>query len=135
MNTRASLFGFLLLSLLFSREVSAAQDVQTIWISDKMVAKIPVSPRGTVLSFPVKPQKAILGRQGTFGVEQIENDVAITALTGNARSHLFVYLEGRRFSFDLFLSDSSGRGIVLVRDESEKALSRELKWKTKPKLK
>ncbi len=73
---------------------------------------------GTVLSLPTEPSKVILGSAGSFGMEYVENDLAISLRT-NARSNLFVYMYGRRFAFDLKASSSGGSSIVVVRDEIE----------------
>ncbi len=69
----------------------------------------------TVLSFPSKPQKVVLGNKGVFGVEYIENDLALTSLKPRARSNLFVYLEGERFGFDLLGEVGSGDEIIFVK--------------------
>lgn len=92
-----------------------SQEVKIIHLSDEIVAPIRVSPSGTVLSFPMKPSKVILGKAGSFGIEYVENDLAISPLTHAARSHLFVYLFARRFSFDLSVS-GEGSSVILVRD-------------------
>ena len=72
--------------------------------------------RSVILSFPTKPTKVILGNQGVFAVEYVENDLAIAALSAHAGSDLFVYLEGRRFAFNLMSVPAGGDSIVLVRD-------------------
>lgn len=109
-------FVVLLLAFLLSIGKAHAQQVRTVRLADETVARIGVSARGTVLSFPIKPTKVILGNQGAFGIEYVENDLAVTPLSPSGRSHLFVYLFGRRFSFDLVTDLSSGTAIVLVRD-------------------
>lgn len=101
---------------LFITQVGGADPVKTIHLSDETVALVRVSIRGTVLSFPVKPSKVILGRAGSFGIEYVENDLAISPLGSTARSNLFVYLYGRRFAFDLIASLSEGSALILVRD-------------------
>ena len=58
-------------------------------------------------------------------VEYIENDLAIAALRSEARGNLFVYMEGRRFAFDLATVSGSGDEIILVRDFVEKPV----RWK------
>jgi len=94
---------------------------RTVHLSDTEMAPIRVSPgRSTILSFPIKPAKIILGSQGLFAVEYVENDLALAALQAPARSNLFVYLEGRRFAFDLTTVPNGGDEIVLVRDAAEK---------------
>lgn len=104
-----------------------AQEVKIVRLSEESVGKISVSIRGTVLSFPTKPSKVILGRNGSFGIEYVENDLAISPLSVNARSNLFVYLLGRRFAFDLVASTSSGSSVIQVRDALEKKVKSEKK--------
>lgn len=96
----------------------ADSSVKTLRMSDDMVAKVFISTKGTVLSFPMKPTKVILGRQGSFGLEYVESDIAISPLFSGASSNLYVYLLGRRFSFDLVASPS-GSSIIKVIDKSE----------------
>ena len=91
-------------------------EVKTLRLSDDLVAVVKISTRGTVLSFPVKPTKVILGKAGSFGIEYVENDLAISPLSLSSRSNLFVYLFGRRFSFDLIASPNDSTSVVLVRD-------------------
>ena len=92
-----------------------SQEVKTLHLSDDVVAQVTVSSSGTVLSFPIKPTKVILGKSGSFGIEYVENDLAISPLTPAARSHLFVYLFARRFSFDLSVG-VGGSSVILVRE-------------------
>lgn len=93
-----------------------AGEVRTVRLSDDKVALISISARGTALSFPVKPTHVVLGKKGAFGIEYVENDLTLTPLGSSVRSHLFVYLYGRRFSFDLVSGGESGAAVVLVRD-------------------
>lgn len=122
----------LLLCMMVSKAI--AGEVRTLRLSDENVARIGVSLRGTILSFPIKPTKVILGNQGAFGLEYVENDLAITPLSGSGRSHLFVYLYGRRFSFDLTTEPASGTAIVIVRDALDVEPKKVLPKKTVPAL-
>lgn len=118
---RSELFFFaIILVLLLSFTLkSFADEVQVIRLDDKSIGKVVISTRGTVLSFPIKPSKVILGRAGTFGIEYVENDLAISPLNTAARSNLFVYLFGRRFSFDLITSPQGGSPVIRVLDAIE----------------
>lgn len=98
---------------------SFASEVKMIRLSEMIVAKVYISTRGTVLSFPTKPSKVILGRANSFGIEYVENDLAISPLSLSARSNLFVYLFGRRFAFDLVASPESGTSVIQIRDALE----------------
>lgn len=99
--------------------VAQGDEVKTIYLSEAQIAALPIAVRGTVLSFPTKPSKVILGSAGSFGIEYVENDLAISPLRPDARSNLFVYLLGRRFSFDLKAASVGAYSIVLVRDAIE----------------
>ena len=98
-------------------------DARLVRLSDEKMAKIYIAPgRSTILNFPVKPTKSILGNKGSFSIEYIENDLALNALSSAARSNLFVYLQGRRYGFDLITTNQRGDSIVLVRDAFEKQM-------------
>ncbi|MBL7669798.1 MAG: hypothetical protein JNM39_04875 [Bdellovibrionaceae bacterium] len=110
----------LILVLLTSFTINAfAEEAKIIRLDEKTIGKVLISTRGTVLSFPIKPTKVILGRAGTFGIEYVESDLAISPLNTAARSNLFVYLYGRRFSFDLVTSPQSGSPVIRVLDAIE----------------
>ena len=118
---RSEKFSFVLIFLLLSAFTMNAfsEEVKIIRLDDKTIGKVLISTRGTVLSFPIKPSKVILGRSGTFGIEYVENDLAISPLNVSARSNLFVYLFGRRFSFDLVTSPQGGSPVIRVLDALE----------------
>ncbi len=106
-----------------------AGQARTVYLSEKTMASVRVTPgRSTILSFPVKPNKVIVGNQGLFAVEYVETDLAIAALRGEARSNLFVYMEGRRFAFDLRTAPD-GDEIILVRDAVEKEIEKLIRGK------
>ena len=96
-----------------------------VYLSETTMASVRVTPgRSTILSFPVKPNKVVLGNQGLFAVEYVENDLAIAALKGPARSNLFVYMEGRRFAFDIATTPEAGDEVIQVRDSVEKQIEK-----------
>lgn len=104
-----------------------AKKVRVIRLNDKNIAIVKVSSRGTVMSFPTKPTNVVLGSQKMFGLAYIQNDIVISNLTPRSRSNMFVYLDGRRFSFDLQVSEIDGDDIVLVRDELESQIKVKIK--------
>jgi hypothetical protein len=119
----------LIATLLAFPALSFAAPARTVYLSESTMATIRVVPgRSTILSFPVKPNKVILGNQGLFAVEYVENDLAVAALRSEARSNLFVYMEGRRFAFDLRTSPQ-GDEIILVRDAVEKEIEKLMRGK------
>ena len=110
-----------LIFVMFTSFVAFATRARTVYLSETDMESIRVVPgRSTILSFPIKPNKVILGNQGMFAVEYVENDLAIAALRGDAKGNLFVYMEGRRFAFDLVTVSASGDEIIQVRDVVEK---------------
>lgn len=100
----------------FAADKSRNSDVATLRLNDRQIVPVAVSRRGTILSFPTKPTKVILGNAGSFGIEYVENDLAVSPLKTDARSNLFVYLYGRRFSFDLRTGAKVGSSLVIVKD-------------------
>ena len=110
----------LVLSTSKSVPIAMAKDARTLRLTEKAVGRIIVTPgRTTILSFPTKPTKVILGNRGLFAIEYVEADIAIAATSANAHSNLFVYAEGRRYAFDLLTSPQGGDEIVIVRDALE----------------
>jgi hypothetical protein len=80
--------------------------------------RIPRS-RVTVLNFPVKPKEVVPG-ENVFDFKSIRNDLAVKALTSQARTNVFIYLDNRRCAFSLITVPVSGDEIVLVRDANNR---------------
>lgn len=74
---------------------------------------------GTIINFPVKPDNVVLGGQRQFAIEYIKNDIALTALSSNSNTNLFVYLLGRRCGFHLITSSSLQDNLIQVRDPED----------------
>ncbi|MGE4107376.1 MAG: hypothetical protein AB7F66_09195 [Bacteriovoracia bacterium] len=84
---------------LFASQARAA--VRTVDASERSMTPIFLSlGRSTVLRFPEKPRKVVLGNKNYFNIEFIENDVAIQPL-GVVTTNLFVYGEAHSFGFIL----------------------------------
>jgi hypothetical protein len=105
------------------RRVPVPVDRCLVRLDNRSVARVSIAVDGTVLDFPIKPTKVILGRKNSFGIEYVESDLAISPLGTAARSHLFVYLEGRRFTLDLFTVMSGGCAVIAVRDSKDNQVS------------
>lgn len=94
-----------------------SKSARTVRLDDKRIERVClVVGKTTVLNFITKPNKVILGNRGLFAVEYVDNDVAIAPLAASAHSNLFVYVEGRRYAFDLSTASHGGDEIVIVRD-------------------
>lgn len=113
--------------LIFEMAYAEANGVRRLRLNSEAVAEVKVSTKGTVLNFPTKPQKAILGKRNSFGLEYIENDIAISPLSDKATSNLTVYLDGRRYTFKLIASENNGDQIILIRDSMERYLKVKVK--------
>ncbi|PWU17444.1 MAG: hypothetical protein C5B49_08860 [Bdellovibrio sp.] len=94
---------------------AVADSTKTIKLCENSVATVQISPRGTVFDFPSEPQKVVLGAKNSFSIEYIRNDLAISPNTMGARSNLFVYLQGRRFSLDL-VTTPGGVTLYFIKD-------------------
>lgn len=107
---------------------------KTLYMKDTDVARVAVTlGRSTILSFPTRPSKVVLGNKNLFAVEYIDSDLAISAIHPHARSNLVIYLQGRRFSFDVVAMAGSGDEILLIRDALLKQSKKKDKWKSKRK--
>ena len=116
------LFGFILLP-----GAKSDTGVRYLELDDSTIGEINIHPGGTVISFPVKPTKVIVGQKNSFDIEYIANDIAIAPLSNTATSNLFVYLLGQRYSFSIRVSAVGADKLILVRDPKEKSYQVELK--------
>lgn len=108
--------------------IGLSYQARSVFLTDRKTESIQVGVgRSSILSFPSRPTKVILGSQGQFAVEYVENDLAIAALKPGAHSNLFVYLEGRRFGFDLRTTTGVGDEIVLIRDSDDRKVKVKIK--------
>ncbi len=110
----------LYLFLVLAMPAISFADSRIVKCDESKTATIFIRPNfGTVINFPLKPDKVLLGSAKQFAVEYIKNDIALTALNSHANTNMFVYLFGRRCAF--LLTTSAGRydSIVKVRDPDE----------------
>ena len=106
-----------------TRKRVAASERCLVRLDNRSVAPVAIDINGTVLEFPMRPTKVILGRNNSFGIEYVESDLAISPLAIGARSHLYVYLQGRRFTFDLSTTVGGGCAVITVRDSKDNQVS------------
>ena len=99
--------------LLFAFQARAG--VRTVEASERSMTPIFLNlGRSTVLRFPEKPRKVVLGNKNYFNVEFIESDVAIQPL-GVVTTNLFVYGEAHSFGFTLHSGGQGADDLVHVR--------------------
>lgn len=97
---------------------SLAGTVRTIGVNNDSMAPIYVRlGKSTVLRFSDKPRKVVVGNQNYYGLEFIENDLAIQPL-GAVSTNLFVYTERRTYGFILTPRDRYD-DLVFVRWKSD----------------
>ena len=109
------------------QSMDRSEKVLTLRMNSEEIKKVIVSMNGTILSFSSRPNKVILGRKGMFAMEYIENDLAITPLKFDSKSNLTVYLDGKRYTFDLNTNKKISYGIILIRDSLEKSIQVRMK--------
>ena len=108
------------LLLLIVNDSEAKTSLRTVKCDESKMIEVYIKPSfSTIINFPVKPDNVVLGGKNQFGIEYIKNDLALTALSSNARTNLFVYLFGRRCGFQLMTSSSNHDNLILVRDPEE----------------
>ena len=108
------------LIFLLTRESEAKNSFRVVKCDETKMVDVFVRPNfGTIINFPVKPDNVVLGGQKQFGIEYIKNDIALTALTSNSNTNLFVYLLGRRCGFRLITSAGQQDNLVQVRDPED----------------
>lgn len=104
------------LAILSGISSGASEPPRDIYLPEDATAAIGIASAGTVLSLPAKPTKVFLCRSGSFAIDYVDHDLVITPLSSTSRSNLFVYLYGRRFSFDLQVTASNGNAVIRVHD-------------------
>lgn len=92
-------------------------------LDNKEAAHVAIGMNGTVLNFPVKPKEAILARANSFGAKYVESDIELSPFGSSSTSNLYVYLEGRRFTFVLTTTPVSDCPVILVRDAKDTLIS------------
>jgi len=108
-----------LLFLIFDDSM-AKTSLRTVRCDEAKMIDVYIRPNfGTIINFPVKPDNVVLGGQRQFGLEYIKNDIALTALSSNSNTNLFVYLLGRRCGFHLITSSSKQDNLIQVRDPED----------------
>lgn len=108
------------LLFLIMNDSEAKTSLRTVKCDESKMIEVYIKPSfSTIINFPVKPDNVVLGGKNQFGIEYIKNDLALSALSSNARTNLFVYLFGRRCGFQLMTSSSNHDNLILVRDPEE----------------
>jgi hypothetical protein len=84
---------------LFMSSVLWAGTVRTVGVNNGAMTPIYLKMgKSTVLRFVEKPKKVVIGNQNFYGLEFIENDVAIQPM-GSVATNLFVYTQTHTYGF------------------------------------
>ncbi len=125
---RTTAVGLVVVSLFWVSVLANAGVVRVVSTNGKSMASIRLRiGQSTVLRFPEKPKKVVLGNANYYSVEFIENDLALQPL-GTVGTNLFVYGEKNVYGF-LLSTRSAGRYDDLVhvqwenKAEARKALA------------
>lgn len=99
-NTREKIIRLFIYGLCLLIPAAAfSSNVRELNVSNESMAPIFLKMgKSTVLRFREKPQKVIVGNQNYYGLEFVENDVAIQPL-GAVATNLFVYTENHTYGF------------------------------------
>lgn len=97
-STRGRRIKLVLLALLFSGNLFASTVRQVAVNNDSMTPIYLKMGKSTVLRFVEKPKKVVIGNQNYYGLEFIENDLAIQPF-GAVGTNLFVYSEHHTYGF------------------------------------
>ena len=82
-------------------KIVTSSEVKHLYMSSDDTAELCIHPFGSILSFPLAPGKIVSGRAGQFEINPVANDLTVISRSPKAKTHLFSYLHGRRFSFIL----------------------------------
>ena len=78
-----------------------ASGIRTLQVNDKSMGVIHLRMgKASVLRFPDKPKKVVIGNQNYYSVEFIDNDLTIQPL-GDVETNLFVYTPFHTYGFIL----------------------------------
>lgn len=124
-NTKAEIRILILALACLLPTGAQAGAVRTIGVGQDSMAPIYLKlGKSTVLRFTDKPRKVVVGNQNYYGLEFVENDLAIQPL-GAVATNLFVYTESRTYGF-LLTPGERYDDLVFVRWKSsvEKFLAR-----------
>lgn len=105
---------FLILGLVALCHIALANGVRTVVVKPNSIEPIYLSMgKSTVLRFRDHPRKIVIGNQNYFGVEFIENDVALQPL-GQIKTNMFVYTENKTYGFYLIVGQGRSDDLAKI---------------------
>ena len=83
----------------------------------------------TIIQVPERPNSIVVGDQGGFKVEYLDQAITIKPIHGSARSNLYIYTDYRRFNVQLVTAgESSADYVVYLENPKEKPQSSAISW-------
>jgi hypothetical protein len=123
---KVSEFILLTAGLLALCHIALADGVRTVYVKPNSIEPIYLSMgKSTVLRFRDHPRKIVIGNQNYFGVEFIENDVALQPL-GQIKTNMFVYTETRTYGFYLIVGQGRSDDLAKVEWQPLEIKSKEI---------
>jgi hypothetical protein len=107
-----TLMGFIV--MIASSEGASAARVRHVTVQgDQIVLVKTALGVATIIQVPDKPNSVVVGDQGAFKVEYLDQAVTIKPLRQSAKSNLYIYTDWRRFSTQLVTGGESSADYVV----------------------
>ena len=124
--TKKKLYALLFLILCLISKVAYPQRIKEFQLGKDAITVVHTSPGyTTLLSFPTKPTRVVVGDQESFRIEFVENHLAIKPLVGGVKTNLFVFTRDEQFQC-LLISGPPNQIQYLVRLENKTFESKKL---------
>lgn len=98
-------------------------------LNDQIVTVKTAQGVATIVQVPDRPNSIVVGDQGAFKVEYLDQAITIKPNRPGARSNLYVYTDFRRFNIQLVTTNESNADyVVYLENPTEKIKQPNLKW-------
>lgn len=104
--------------------------VRTVEVKQDQIASVKTALGvATIIQVPDRPNSIVVGDQGAFKVEYLDQAITIKPLRGGARSNLYIYTDYRRFNVQLVTTtEAEADYVVYLESPKEKITSTALVW-------
>ena len=105
---------YIIVYIFLLNHAAYAGGVRSIYVKANSVEPIYLSMgKSTILRFKDRPKKVVIGNQNYFGVEFIENDIALQP-HGQIKTNMFVYTESRTYGFYLIVGQGRSDDLAKI---------------------
>jgi len=102
------------LGLISGNEVFASERVRKIAIEPDQIATVRTALGiATIIQVPDRPSSVVVGDQGSFKVEYLDQAITIKPLGMGAKSNLYIYTDWRRYNVQLISGSESSADYVV----------------------